>query len=191
MAATAPSPAIRADVRRPWSTLVELSHAYGSDPEFVLAGGGNTSVKLGDHLLVKASGDALCGPSGPRISSTWTGSALQALLERDLSTVAHERRLPSKRRCWRRDSNHERMQRPSVEAVLHHLMPSRFVVHLHPTLVNHFSCCRDGARLVEGNLGEEWSGSTSSTPASRWPRHCGTSSSAFTGQDGHGTAHGP
>ena len=45
-----------------WDTLDELdqlahlSRYYGSDPEFVLAGGGNTSVKRGKTLYVKASG---------------------------------------------------------------------------------------------------------------------------------------
>ena len=39
--------------------LVELSNRYGSDPSFVLAGGGNTSFKTADELWVKGSGTAL------------------------------------------------------------------------------------------------------------------------------------
>ena len=39
--------------------LIEMSHRYGSDPEFVLAGGGNTSYKTEDTLYVKGSGTAL------------------------------------------------------------------------------------------------------------------------------------
>ena len=39
--------------------LIEMSHRYGSDPEFVLAGGGNTSYKTEDMLYVKGSGTAL------------------------------------------------------------------------------------------------------------------------------------
>ena len=41
------------------ATLVKISRQYGSDPSIVLAGGGNTSVKTDDCLLVKASGHAL------------------------------------------------------------------------------------------------------------------------------------
>ena len=50
----------------PLEHLLDLSHYYGSKPEFVLAGGGNTSVKLDERLLVKASGYALAtiGPEG-------------------------------------------------------------------------------------------------------------------------------
>ena len=39
--------------------LVKLSRFYGSDPTFILAGGGNTSLKTDERLLVKASGHSL------------------------------------------------------------------------------------------------------------------------------------
>ena len=39
--------------------LVEFSRKYGSDPELVLAGGGNTSMKENGVLYVKGSGCSL------------------------------------------------------------------------------------------------------------------------------------
>ena len=39
--------------------LVALSRYYGSDPDFLLAGGGNTSVKIEDSLFIKISGVSL------------------------------------------------------------------------------------------------------------------------------------
>ena len=39
--------------------LVELSRHFGSDTKFVIAGGGNTSLKTNDRLYVKGSGTAL------------------------------------------------------------------------------------------------------------------------------------
>ena len=36
----------------PIDKLVKLSRFYGSDPEFVIGGGGNTSVKIADRLFV-------------------------------------------------------------------------------------------------------------------------------------------
>jgi len=36
--------------------LVDISREYGSDPRWVVAGGGNTSLKIDDVLYVKASG---------------------------------------------------------------------------------------------------------------------------------------
>ena len=39
--------------------ITKLSRFYGSDPSIVLAGGGNTSCKVGERLYVKASGTSL------------------------------------------------------------------------------------------------------------------------------------
>jgi len=39
--------------------VVALSRYYGSDPDFLLAGGGNTSMKTVDTLHIKASGISL------------------------------------------------------------------------------------------------------------------------------------
>ena len=41
------------------TALADMSNLYGSNPEFVLAGGGNTSYKNEDWLFVKGSGTAL------------------------------------------------------------------------------------------------------------------------------------
>src|SRR5262245_21317508 len=43
----------------PLDTLVHLSHLLGDDLRLVQPGGGNTSIKLGDALLVKGSGTDL------------------------------------------------------------------------------------------------------------------------------------
>jgi len=39
--------------------LLEMSHQYGADEEYVLAGGGNTSYKENGILYVKGSGAQL------------------------------------------------------------------------------------------------------------------------------------
>ena len=41
------------------SALAAMSNKYGKDPQFVLAGGGNTSFKSADRLWVKGSGTSL------------------------------------------------------------------------------------------------------------------------------------
>src|SRR5215203_4655035 len=43
----------------PLDQLVHLSHLLGQDPRLVQPGGGNTSLKDGDTLLVKGSGTDL------------------------------------------------------------------------------------------------------------------------------------
>jgi len=74
----------------PLEHLLDLSRYYGSNPEFVLAGGGNTSVKLGDRLFVKASGYALA-TIGPEGIVELDRGALQTLLESTLSTDPKQR----------------------------------------------------------------------------------------------------
>ena len=39
--------------------IVDLSHKYGANPDFVLAGGGNTSYKNDEFLYIKGSGTTL------------------------------------------------------------------------------------------------------------------------------------
>jgi rhamnose utilization protein RhaD (predicted bifunctional aldolase and dehydrogenase)/NAD(P)-dependent dehydrogenase (short-subunit alcohol dehydrogenase family) len=138
----------------PLEELLELSHRYGSDPELVLAGGGNTSVKLGDRLLVKSSGCALA-TIGPEDIVELDRPALQALLESTLSSDPMQREEQFKHAVLAARIEPEKGQRPSVEAVLHHVMPGRFVVHTHPTLVNAVGCSRDGRGVVERELGDE------------------------------------
>jgi len=138
----------------PLDRLAKLSQFYGADPEFVIAGGGNTSVKIGDRLYVKGSGHALAtiGPDGfvemdrqalERILNTDPGSNRDLREERFKAAVLAARTQP------------EKNQRPSVEVVLHHLMPRPLVVHTHSTLVNMFTCCEGGKAIIEKLLGDE------------------------------------
>lgn len=124
--------------------LVELSRKYGSDPNFVIAGGGNTSYKDDRHLWVKASGHAMAtitedgfavldrerlNPMGTKKYSEDTAER-EAQVKRDLADA-----------CLTSD------RRPSVETSLHNCLQKAYVVHTHPTLVNALMCCKDAASL--------------------------------------------
>ena len=127
--------------------LIALSHRYGTDSAFVLAGGGNTSMKQGDRLWVKASGHPLATIDAAgfveldrtkldaMLNGTWPGDP-KAREAAFIETVMAARVHP------------ELGQRPSVEALLHHLLPSRFVVHTHPGVINALTCCVDGKALT-------------------------------------------
>jgi rhamnose utilization protein RhaD (predicted bifunctional aldolase and dehydrogenase)/NAD(P)-dependent dehydrogenase (short-subunit alcohol dehydrogenase family) len=133
---------------KPLETLVKLSRYYGSDPDFVLAGGGNTSLKLGDRLQVKGSGHALATiPAEGFVEMD--RKQLEALLNSKLSEGRMEREAEFKAATLAARVYPEKGQRPSVEALLHHLMPGQFVVHTHSTLVNMVTCCVSGQRLAE------------------------------------------
>lgn len=133
------------------SPLIQLSRAYGGDPAFVLAGGGNTSVKSPGRLWVKASGHALATIAADGFVEL-NRQPLDALLQRDWPDDPAERESEFKDAMLAARVHPDRGQRPSVEALIHHLMPGRFVVHTHPGIINALTCCRAGQTLAARHL---------------------------------------
>jgi len=135
------------------SGIIRISNKYGADPELVLAGGGNTSVKDADTLYIKCSGVSLA-----TIDDNGFVPVGRALLDKTLhkeypaddagreaaflADVMAARILPGETR------------RPSVEALLHNLFEQRYVVHLHPALVNGLTCAKSGERMLGELFGE-------------------------------------
>lgn len=136
------------------NALIEVSRFYGLDGSFVLAGGGNTSLKEGDRLFVKASGHALATISEEGFVEL-DRQALTVLLASKPPSNARQREEFFKESIMAARLHPEKGQRPSVESVLHHLLPSRLVVHTHSTLVNMLTCCKRGASLTRAWFGEE------------------------------------
>lgn len=128
--------------------LVDLSREYGTGSDYVLGGGGNTSVKEGDFLVVKASGtelgtideDGFVLVSRARLDRIWSRSYSADVGEREREALADLMAA----RLVEGDS-----RRPSVETLVHALFPQRFVVHTHPALVNGLTCSAEnmGAAL--------------------------------------------
>ncbi|HEY2443623.1 MAG TPA: class II aldolase/adducin family protein, partial [Streptosporangiaceae bacterium] len=133
---------------RPLAELVYASRLLGADPGLVLMGGGNSSVKVAsaaggpaDVLHVKGSGHDLAG-IGAEAFPPLRLDRLLALLERDQladSQMMHELRcaclLPG-------------APDPSVETLLHALLPHPFVLHSHADAVLTLTNTPDGAARV-------------------------------------------
>ena len=132
----------------PIDILVKLSRYYGSDSEFVRGDGGSTSLKIGDRLYVKASGYNL-GNIGPDGFVQMDRKALQSLPGRNLgdNTDQQEARFKESIMAARIDAGQGLC--PSIECVLHNLLPSRFVVHTHSTAANIITCCTNGKALLD------------------------------------------
>jgi rhamnose utilization protein RhaD (predicted bifunctional aldolase and dehydrogenase) len=119
--------------------LAALSRRYGSDTAYVIAGGGNTSFKDEKTLWIKASGAALSDitPDGfvamdrALLAGIWKKTYSADPKEREASVLAD---LLAARKPG------EENKRPSVETLLHDLLPFAWVVHLHPALVNGLTC---------------------------------------------------
>jgi len=134
--------------------IVKLSRFYGSDPSIVLAGGGNTSCKIGDVLYVKGSGTALATMTRDgfvKMDRNKLSELANATLDEDPETrEAQYGEWISGARC-----EPEKGQHPSVEVLLHHLVPGRYVVHSHATIANTLTCNTGGQALAEEIFGDD------------------------------------
>jgi len=131
--------------------LIEISRFYGDNPDYVIAGGGNTSYKDAETLWIKASGIPLAGISKDGFVS---------LSRKGLEAIEHGKF--NKDPVLREEEVKARMKeailspqnlRPSVETSLHNLIDYAFVIHTHPTLVNALMCSRDVEKEVEARFG--------------------------------------
>ncbi len=135
---------------------VYTSRLIGSDPDLVMHGGGNTSVKVerpdlfGEPqrvLHVKGSGwdlDTLLAPGlpGVRLGPLQALRALDALSDEDMVNVQRQNLLDST------------APNPSVETLLHAFLPHTFVDHTHATaflVLANLPNAEDVARQVFGN----------------------------------------
>jgi rhamnose utilization protein RhaD (predicted bifunctional aldolase and dehydrogenase) len=125
------------------NALIELSRYYGSNPDYVLAGGGNTSWKDTDTLYVKASGFSLAQAS-PESFVRMDRKSLAMIWEKTYPESSELRESAVLADMMAAKHPGEGQKRPSVEALLHDIIPFAFVVHLHPALVNGLTCSRAG-----------------------------------------------
>jgi rhamnose utilization protein RhaD (predicted bifunctional aldolase and dehydrogenase)/NAD(P)-dependent dehydrogenase (short-subunit alcohol dehydrogenase family) len=138
---------------RELDVIAKLSRFYGADPSIVLAGGGNTSCKVGNRLYVKASGTSLATitPDGFVVMDR---DQLENLAGASLDADPERREAEFQERISAARCEPQRGQRPSVEVLLHHLLPGTYVVHSHATIANTLTCHRDGRRLAEEIFGD-------------------------------------
>ena len=134
--------------------LVELSRFYGGNPEYVLAGGGNTSWKDGDILYVKGSGTSLAEATADSFVKM-DRNALAGIWKKEYPRSSEERESAVLAGIMTSRMPGEENKRPSVEVLLHDILPFAFVVHLHPALVNGLTCSRRGEEALREVLGEK------------------------------------
>lgn len=125
--------------------FLSLSAALGRDPLLIQASGGNTSIKDGGLLWVKASGKCLAAAVEQEIMVPVDLPAVRAAVGRgDADPVsAHVAAATS--------------LRPSIETTLHALLPHRVVVHVHSVNALAWTTLADGRERVAGRLaGLNW-----------------------------------
>jgi rhamnose utilization protein RhaD (predicted bifunctional aldolase and dehydrogenase) len=128
-------------------SLVEISRYYGKNPDYVLAGGGNTSWKNEDTLYVKGSGISLA-EAVPDSFVTMDRKTLARIWEKQYPESSDDREGAVLADLMAARKPGEEKKRPSVETLLHDILPFAFVVHLHPAPVNGLTCSQQGEEAV-------------------------------------------
>ncbi|MEA3374469.1 MAG: class II aldolase/adducin family protein [Campylobacterota bacterium] len=126
---------------------VYTSRLLGQDADLVLHGGGNTSVKIDDTIYVKGSGWDLSSIEEPGFSPVDLG-ILQKMATRDHLS---DTQMVKEQREALRDSS---APNPSIEAILHAIIPFEFVDHTHADAVVTLSNTPDGKALIEEVYGD-------------------------------------
>ncbi len=133
--------------------LIEVSQLFGKNPLYVIAGGGNTSLKTEDKLWIKASGSAL---------STIDENGFVCLSREGLAKIAkkeYPNNSTEREEAVKNDLNasilYPKDKRPSVETSMHEIIDFTYVVHTHPTLVNALMCAVGAEAKCQEIFGDE------------------------------------
>jgi rhamnose utilization protein RhaD (predicted bifunctional aldolase and dehydrogenase)/NAD(P)-dependent dehydrogenase (short-subunit alcohol dehydrogenase family) len=134
----------------PLGLRVYTSRLLGQEESLVLHGGGNTSVKLAVTNLFGETEQVLYvkGSGGDLKSITASGFApvrLKPLLQMAALDTLDDSAMVKMQRAAMLDPD---APRPSVEAILHALIPFKYVDHSHADAVLTLSNSRDGAAIL-------------------------------------------
>jgi len=134
--------------------LIDISHFYGADKEYVIAGGGNTSFKDDNIIVVKASGQPLADLNENGLV-TLSREKLREISRKKYSEDPVKREDQVKKDLFNSIIDPAGGRRPSVETSLHEMIRYRYVVHLHPTLINGVLCSRNAVSITKKLFGNE------------------------------------
>ena len=133
--------------------LIEISRRYGSDKNYVIAGGGNTSYKNDKYIWIKGSGTSLAEIDEDGF----------VRLDREKLKIIKDKVYPAdvvKREEEVKNDlaaaiDDKPGKRPSVETSLHELLDFAFVVHTHPAKVNGLTCSVNAEEKTKELFGNE------------------------------------
>lgn len=132
----------------PLAMRVYTSQLLGQSKELVLHGGGNTSVKINNTLYVKGSGWNLDTIEKEGFSPVDLDVLLEMATRKNLSDT----QMVAEQRAAMSDQSYPN---PSIEAILHAIIPYDFVDHTHADAVVTLTNTPEGKVLVQELYGED------------------------------------
>ena len=123
-------------------SLINVSHAIGNNPAYMQGGGGNTSVKINQNLmLIKSSGTNLKEMSETQGQNTVDFIKINSFLnERQVDEESFTKKINS--------FSQSKTDRPSIETGFHSIL-GKFVIHTHSVFVNVFLCSKQGREIIK------------------------------------------
>ncbi|MFY9142977.1 class II aldolase/adducin family protein [Sulfuricurvum sp.] len=132
----------------PLAMRVYTSQLLGQSKDLVLHGGGNTSVKIGNTLYVKGSGWNLDTIEKPGFSPV----DLDVLITMAQRETLSDSQMVKEQRAAMSDQT---FPNPSIEAILHAIIPFDFVDHTHADAVVTLTNTPNGKSLVQQLYGAD------------------------------------
>ena len=134
--------------------IVAISNEYGSNPDYVLAGGGNTSYKDEEFLYIKGSGTTLATITADGFVKM-NRAKLSAMFEKQYSENSAEREMQVLEDMMDAREASELAKRPSVETLLHNMINYTYIVHTHPSMLNGMACGVNGKEAAKELFGQD------------------------------------
>ena len=133
-----------------YGLFLKYSKEIGMDPTMIQAAGGNTSLKQGNTMWVKASGKWLCDAQSDELMVPMSVSKIKEVLEdkkcsdNDISNCINLEISPTG-------------LRPSVESPMHAVLDFKFVFHTHDININALAVQKNSKlKFEEVLLGLNW-----------------------------------
>ena len=127
--------------------FLEFSKEIGLDSSMVQAAGGNTSIKLGDTMWVKASGKWLMNACSEEIMVPVKTSEVKSILKND---GPNDEEIINKKISDDSNTN----LRPSVETPLHAALDFKYVLHTHDVNIISFAILKNSKTKLDELLRE-------------------------------------
>ena len=140
----------------PLAKRVYTSRLLGANPELVLHGGGNTSVKVSEKdffgdpvevIYVKGSGWDL----GTIEAAGFAPVRMKALLKMAGLATLSDAEMVKQQRAAMLDPG---APNPSIEAILHAVIPQKFVDHTHANVIVALTNHKDGRKVIDDLYGD-------------------------------------
>ena len=131
--------------------LIKLSKPFATGIDWVQAAGGNTSVKNGNKMLIKASGFRLSEISAEKGAVTVDFHKIKSYFEEEMDDqIGNQNAKAFVTNCIIGDQTFL----PSMETGFHAVL-KQYVIHTHPVFLNVLLCANNAEALISAQFDEK------------------------------------